>query len=180
MKKIILLLCSLLFSSIIMAQDTLEQSKKYYNSGQIAEAEVGFKEILKSNPNEPSALEYLGDIAFSRKQYSKAADYFKPLLQINKNNAHYHFKYAGAIGMQAKNNKFKAMFLVDDIKFHFTKAAELDPNYKDARVALVQLYMELPSAFGGSKDKANLYANQLAMLDEKMGKEAKALIESYK
>lgn len=177
MKKILFAcLLSLVFTSNLFSQKKEEQAVKLYEQKELKASQKLFLEILDQDPNNERAQEYLGSIAFDFKEYQKSAAYVKPLMEKYPKVARFHFKYAGAIGLYAKNNKMKAMFLLDDIKEHFHKAAELDKTFIDARMALVQLYLELPGMFGGSKDKALFYAKEVQALDGKAGAEAMRLI----
>ncbi len=143
-----------------------------FESEKISEAQLVFEKILKESPSNVKAIEYLGDIYFKQGKWSEAASQFKQLIKTDNYNAVYHYKYAGAIGLHAKNNKLKALFLIDDIKFHFKKAASLDAKFIDARLALVQLYSELPLALGGSRVVAEKYAEQIKPLSAQAYKEA--------
>lgn len=163
MRSYFLLFTSLFFFSTTSAQ-SLEQSVKLFETGKIDEAQLAFEKITQSNTQSKIAIEYLGDVYFKQKKWAEAAEKFKYLVTLQPNNPVYHYKYAGAIGLQAKNNKLKALFLIDDIKFHFKKAATLDVKYVEARLALVQLYTELPLVLGGSKAVAEKYAEQIKPL----------------
>ncbi len=163
---------------ITTTPESLEKGIDLFNKKQFEAAQEVFEAYLGEHPKNAIALEYLGDIAFQNKKWSTAANYFKPLLAIEKNNPRYHFKYAGAIGMKAKHNKLSALFLIDDIKEHFVKAAALDVTYEAPRMALVQFLTELPSALGGSAKEATKYAKQLMVLNANEGQKALAYIEA--
>ncbi|WP_010521629.1 tetratricopeptide repeat protein [Aquimarina agarivorans] len=165
---------------IAFTPESLEKGIELFNKHQYNEAQEVFEAYLSEHPKNTTAMEYLGDIAFQNKKWSLAASYFKPLLTDDVTNARYHFKYAGAIGMKAKNNKLSAVFLIDDIKKHFIKAATLDTSYEEPRIALVQLFMELPSTFGGSVTKATKYAKELLVLNAIEGEKAMAYIRKNK
>ena len=172
---------STLFFLFIVTLSVFSQGKereaiRLYEHKDLQASKVLFQEILDENPNHPNALEYLGNIAFDMREYEKASNYIKSLVDRFPNVARYHFKYAGAIGLYARDNKMKALFLIDDIKKHFHKAVELDEKFVDAHLGLVHLYLELPLVFGGSKTKALHYAKLVEMLDVTAGKEAMRLI----
>ena len=176
MKKWSFLLLLLFMANSVLSQTKEEKAIQLYEQKSLKESRVIFEEILNENTENERAREYLGSIAFDFQEYKKSADYVKPLMEKYPDIARFHFKYAGAIGLYAKNNKVKAMFLLDDIKKHFHKAAELDATFVDVRLALVHLYMELPGILGGSKDKALFYAKEVQALDLKAGVEAMRLI----
>ncbi len=166
-----------LFSIQMQAQDFLQLGINQFNANDLVAATSSLKKVLRVTPKNATALEYLGDIKFKQKEWGEAADYFKKALCTDKSNAVYHFKYGGALGMKAKQNKLKAIFILDDIKEHLQIAADLDATYIDPRMVMVELYMELPKSFGGGVDKAKSYADEIAAIDSQKGKDAYQLLE---
>lgn len=167
MEKQWLLLFFLGISQLIIGQ-SLQTGIQLFEAEKYNEAQKVFLQVLEETPENVTALEYMGDVLFKQEKWGAAAAYFKQLVKKEKSNATYHYKYAGAIGIQAKHNKLKALFLIDDIKYHFKKAASLNLNYVDARVALVQLYTQLPKALGGNLQTAKKYAEEVKPLDPKI------------
>jgi tetratricopeptide (TPR) repeat protein len=170
----------LLFSFQLMANSDFEKAEKLYQQNKFVEARTLFESYLNANPNDTKTLEYLGDIAGNYKQWDKAIGYYKKIKTQYPNNAIYQYKYGGVLGMKAKEvNKFKALSLIGDVEDSFLRAAKLDPNYIDARWALVILYIELPGIIGGSETKAQKYANELMALSKVDGYLAKGHIDEY-
>lgn len=153
--------------------NTLFEQKKYQN------AEDALVEFVNANPNNFEALELLGDAYGHQKKWDEAIDAYEILVKVDENNANYHYKYGGVLGMKALENKLKAVGILGDLKYSFERAAELDKNHIDARWALVELYMELPGIVGGSKSKAMKYAQELENLSKVDGYLAKGYIYEY-
>lgn len=105
--------------------------------------------------------ELRADLMGVNREYKKAAASYKDLLKRYPTDADLHFKCGGALGLYAQANKAKALFLLDDIKFHLKEAVRLDPKHINAHWALVQLYVELPGIVGGSMSTAKDYAQLL-------------------
>ena len=161
----------------MFAQTSFEKGVEQFKEGNYDAAETSFKKYLNSHKKDKKTQEYLGDIAFKKKDWNTAIDYYKPLLKSDQNNAVYHFKYGSALGKKAKEiSRLRAVFLLDDIKESFKRAAELDPNYEEVRMALVKLYVRLPSALGGDLDTAKFYADQLSKINSSKGEEAHQII----
>ncbi len=135
---------------------------------------------LKEHPNHIKAQELLGTAYASQENWEASKEVYKKLVTAYPSQANYHFKYGGSLGLYAKNvSKFKAVLLLDEIKFHLKQATVIDPNHIDARWALVQLYMELPGIVGGSKSTATQYAKELDSISKVDGKLAFGFIEEY-
>lgn len=139
-----------------------------------------FESYLERYPNHQKALEYLGDIAGYVKDWDTGIAYYKKLVHLDHNNANFHYKYGGALGMKALEiNKFSALALLGDIKEAFLTSATLDPKHIEVRWALVELYIQLPGIVGGSESRALQYASELAVLSPVDGYLAKGYIAEY-
>ncbi len=178
MNRVVFLL--LFIPSMLWSQANFEKAEQLLESGKREQARVLFESILKENPSQLKAIEYLGDIAGQNKSWDKALFYYKKLKQLQPDKANYYYKYGGALGMKAKEvNKFKALGMIDEIKSSFEKAIILDPKHKESRWALVMLYLELPGIIGGSEAKAVVYSNELMRLSPLEGYLSKGYIEEY-
>lgn len=176
MKKTLffLLLPVMMYSQTSMdAVDNLFKQKMY------KKAEDFLKRYLVDYPNNKEALELLGDAYGYQKKWDEALDAYEILLEADANNANYHYKYGGVLGMKALENKLMAIGFIGDIKYAFEKAVELDQNHIDARWALVEFYLELPGIVGGSVKKSMKYAKELENLSKVDGYLAKGYIYQY-
>jgi tetratricopeptide (TPR) repeat protein len=160
--------------SIVIEVNQLFQQKQFVKAEQIA------NEYAKQNPNDLKAIELLGDAYGHQKKWDQAIEQYRKLVKAKNDNANYHYKYGGALGMKALEvNKFKALGIIGDVKDAFLTAAELDPKHIDARWALVELYMQLPGIIGGSKNKSLKYADELEQLSKVDGYLAKGYVYEY-
>jgi tetratricopeptide (TPR) repeat protein len=170
----------LFFPILLWSQTSFERAEQFLESGKTDQARLLFESVVKENPSHLKAIEYLGDIAGQNKSWDKALFYYKKLKLLQPAEADYYYKYGGALGMKAKEvNKFRALGMIDEIKSSFEKAIVLDPKHKEARWALVMLYLELPGIIGGSESKAVVYSNELMRLSPLEGYLSKGYIEEY-
>ncbi len=165
---------------ILLSQTNFDKGLQLMESGKIEQARIVFESVLKENPSDVKTLELLGDIAGQNKSWDKAILYYKKIKQLQPNNADYHYKYGGALGMKAKTvNKFKALGMIDEIKSSFEKAVSLDQKHAASRWGLVMFYLELPGIVGGSETKAIAYSNELMRLSPLEGYLSKGYIEEF-
>lgn len=176
MQKVLLFFLLPIFCS---SQANLDGIQSLFDQKQFKKAETQIAGFLNSHPNHMKAIELLGDAFGHQKKWDEAIVEYKKLVDTKPNTANYHYKYGGVLGMKALQNKFKAIGLIGSIKSAFTKAAELDENHIDTRWALVELYMQLPGIFGGSKTKSLKYAEQLENLSMVDGYLAKGYVYEY-
>ena len=175
--KLILLL---LFPFYLVAQTSLDRADHLFENKNYNQAQLLYKQILVSSPNNLEAIEKLGDIAGFSKSWDTALAYYKKLKVLKPREANYHFKYGGALGMKALEvNKFKALGMIDDIRTSFENAITLNPKHLEARWALIELNLKLPAIVGGSQAKALQYANELATISPVDGYLARGHIDEY-
>ena len=159
---------------------TLKDARELLDAKKFAKAEQLLSSYVKTHKNDKEGLELLGDAYGHQKKWDEAAQHYKALTKLESNNANFHYKYGGALGMKALSvSKIKALGIIGDVKSAFLKAAELDPKHIDTRWALVELYMQLPGIIGGSKSKSFKYANELQALSKVDGYLAKGYIYEY-
>lgn len=163
-----------------MSQSNLEKAQRLFDDGKTDQAEAIFKSIIKTDPTNLKAIEYLGDIAGINKSWDEAISNYGKLKQLKPTEADYYYKYGGALGMKALEvNKFKALGMIDEVKGSFEKAIQLDPKHIDARWALIELYLKLPGIVGGSESKAIRYSGELMRLSPVDGNLSRGHIEEY-
>ncbi|WP_458627565.1 tetratricopeptide repeat protein [Winogradskyella sp. PC D3.3] len=169
-----------LWSSLCFSQTSKEKAEVFIANKEFVKAQDEMRLFLKSNPEDKLAIELLGDAFAYQEKWDQAIKQYKTLVEREPNNANYHYKYGGALGMKALNiSKIKALGIIGDVKEAFLKAAELDPNHIDARWALVELYISLPGIIGGSTAKALVYAGELENLSKVDGYLAKGYVYEY-
>jgi len=151
-----------LFPFLSFGQLTFSEADSLFQNKEYLKAENALVSILESTPNEKKSLKLLGDTYAAQEKWDEAVLVFKKLIEIAPKSAEYHYKYGGAMGMQAvRNNAFAAFFMIDDVRDEFLTTIELDKNHIDAHWALVVFYTELPGIIGGSYKKAFYYSNEL-------------------
>ena len=176
----ILVLACLLSSASLLGQLKFEDGVRLYEAEQYEAARPYFKSYLASHPGHLQSIEYLGDIAGYGADWDTAIDYFEQLVEADDQNANYHFKLGGSLGMKALEiSKFRALSYVGDIKKHFEAAARLDPQHIETRWALVEYYIQLPGIIGGSQRKARKYADELLDISPVDGHLAHGYIAEY-
>ena len=175
-----LFLFLLLIPMFAISQTDFDKAEKLYLSKNFEQSKVLFQNYLKDNPSSLKTLEYLGDIEGQNKSWDNAIYYYKKLKQLKPSEANYYYKYGGVLGMKAKeSNKFKALGLISEVKSSFEKAISLNPKHIEARLALVELYLQLPGIVGGSEKKSLLYANEISQISAVDGYLSKGHIAEY-
>nr|WP_321237441.1 hypothetical protein [uncultured Psychroserpens sp.] len=177
MRYLIFFLC---FPLLTFGQYDLDEAEQLIHDKKFVKAQALLSEYVKTHERDTRGIELLGDAYGHQKLWDDAIVYYKRLTKLEPNNANFHYKHGGALGMKALSvSKLKALGIIGDVKDAFLKAAELDPKHIDTRWALVELYMQLPGIIGGSKSKSFKYANELEALSKVDGYLAKGYIYEY-
>jgi tetratricopeptide (TPR) repeat protein len=175
-----ILIVYLLFPFIVLCQSSFDQAEKLFEEGKLEQSQTIFQVLLKKNPSNLKANEYLGDIAGRNKSWDEAIMYYGKLKLLKPSEANFFYKYGGALGMKALTvNKFRALGMIDEIKGSFEKAIELDSGHVDSRWALIDFYIKLPGIVGGSETKAIRYSNELSKLSAVDGYLSRGHIEEH-
>lgn len=170
----------LFFPLLVLSQSNFDKGQSLFEVGKMDQAEIIFETILKTEPSNLKAIEYLGDIAGYKKSWDNALIFYKKLKTLKPSEANFHYKYGGALAMKALSvNKFRALGMIDEIKGSFEKAIELNPRHIGSRWALIELYIQLPGFVGGSEKKAFQYSNELLKLSPIDGFLSKGHIDEY-
>ncbi|NND87756.1 MAG: tetratricopeptide repeat protein [Flavobacteriaceae bacterium] len=102
--------------SSVFSQNQLEQAIDLYKEGRYAKALPIFQKQLSKQKEDALILEYIGDIMGYTKRYDEAIQIFEELVTRYPNNANYHFKLGGTLGIKALGlSKIRAVTYISDI-----------------------------------------------------------------
>lgn len=166
----LILLLALDVYSPALAQVTVEQGRVLYEAKKYADAEKVLIAIASNNTSYAAAQFYLGRIAFDRKNYETAVEFFERATKVNPTNAEYFFYYGVASAEMAKAASiFSKPSWASQSRKAWETASALDSRYIEPRLSLIDYYSMVPGVMGGSMDKAKEMANEVMKLNEAEG-----------
>src|SRR5438105_460930 len=128
---------------------------------------------------QPSLLEQ-GRSALQRNDAETAVNLLEKAIEQTPNNPEAHYLLGDGYGDLAQRASiFRKPGLARKAQAEFERAVEIDPNYLDARFALVEYDMLAPPFIGGGEDKAFVQANEIKKRDPIDGHRAFALIYGH-
>ena len=134
-----------------MSYDLMFQNAlKLHQSGNFAEAEQLYRQILEAVPEQPDVLNLLGMIAQEKNAHNQAVELFYRASKQRPDNPFYHFNQGFSL-LQTKK--------LSEAEFEFSKALELQPDMKEA-VYFSGLTAEQK---GETQKAADLYERALAL-----------------
>lgn len=176
-----LLICSLFISSLTQGQSNIQKGISLYQSKKWDEATQSFKMVEKTSSDYGTAQYYLGRIAYNKKEYDDAVDYFKAATEKTPTNGEY-FNWLGDAysGVGSEASFFTQMSVGPKALKAWEKAARLNPKIINARVSLVDSYIVAPEFMGGGESKAKAVAKEvLPLLEESIKTTPENFLHQY-
>jgi tetratricopeptide (TPR) repeat protein len=148
----------------------VDKGKSLYEAKKYAEAEKLLKAVPEKVNGYAAAQYYLGRIAFDKRDYEAAAEYFNEATDVDPKQADYYNGLGDAYAAIATNaNVFRQAGLAVKVKNAWEKAVELDPTKVEARASLISFYSAAPGFMGGSMTKAKAQAMEIIKLNPAEG-----------
>ena len=149
----------------------VQEALNYYNEKNYEKAKAMLEKIIDRNEKNAEAHFYLAYTLFMLKNLDGAIEECERAVELDNNNADYHFNLGRLYGEDASDASiFRIPFLAGKIKDEAETALRLNPNHVGGRILLANFYFQAPGIFGGSYDKAIEHAAIAAKLDEWQGK----------
>ncbi len=130
---------------------------------------------VQQDPNDAQAAYLLSQIKQAYGDLDAALKLAQKAVALDGKNGRYHFQLAQIYGeMAQKAGIFKQLGLAHKFRDEAEIAAQLDPNYVDARVGLMEFYLQAPGIAGGDKKKARAIADDISRINPVEGYLAQA------
>lgn len=176
---------SFLFSILIAAHrlraGEQEAGARLYDLQRYPEARAYLEGALRENPADPRAAAWLGRVLFEERDLDGAVSWLERAAALDPSSSSTSYWLGRAYGEQAiRGSLLVRARLAPKIRRAFARAAELDPSNLDARYALLEFYLRAPGFMGGSLEKAEEQATEIARRDSLRGHHAAARIHEQR
>jgi tetratricopeptide (TPR) repeat protein len=156
---------------IIVKDQNIQKTIEPYEKGDYSKVKSLLEEIIVKNNKNADAHHALAIVNCSMNNLDDAITEEKKALELNSNNAEYHYILARLYIFEISNaNIFRKISLSSSSEEELLAALKIDPNHNGAMIALGNFYYQAPSIAGGDIDKAIEQANNLIKIDEKEGR----------
>ena len=116
---------------IQIVQRAVDLGVMHHTAGDLDQAEIIYKRILKDHPNQPIALNLLGVIAHQRGQYELAVELIAKALVVKPEYAEAHNNLGNALHKRGE---------LDEAISSFQKALAIKPEFVEACISLSDVY----------------------------------------
>ena len=113
--------------------NAIKSAMENYQAGNLHQAIIICKKIVKIHPNNINAVNLLGIISYEQKDYESAIRYLKKLINLNSSNAEAY--YILGHSLQEKGE-------ADEAITYYQKSLQLNPNFLDAYYNLGTLFQD--------------------------------------
>lgn len=124
-----------------------------FDAERLDQAKVTLTPLAKAG--DPDAMLYLGPIAIEQSNGDSAVSWIEQAVKKNDRSSLYYQWLGAAYSLKGTSaSPLARMGLVASLKHAMERAVELDPANVEARINLVQFYLQAPAMMGGGVDKA--------------------------
>lgn len=176
MKKAVVFLLILWFVMPCYAQDQLQNvAREYYRNGEFEKAVAAYKQLAQYNEKDPVILLAYFESLLAFKDYKTADKVIKQLIKLDDNNNRYNFELAKLYKIQGEDKKANKIFksIIDDVKPNDEEIRNTAVLFQNANM-LEQAVAVYERGKSFAKENPYLYAEELAILFDKMGDTEKA------
>ena len=154
---------------------TVERAHRLFYIGEIDSVKKYGDFLIEKYPERSEGYRLICMYWISDNDWNKAIKWGKKAVKKDENSGMAHHWLGRAYGLKARNSsKFRAAFIVGNIREHFKRAAELMPEYIKTHEDLFSFYSGSPKIAGGSVEKAKEELEHIEKLDPYRGADMKA------
>jgi len=155
--------------------ETVELANRFFYIGEVDSVKKYGELLIEKYPERSEGYRLICMYWISDNDWNKAIKWGKKAVKKNENSGMAHHWLGRAYGLKARNSsKFRAAFIVGDIRKHFKRAAAIMPEYVKTHEDLFSFYSGSPKIAGGSVEKAKEELEHIEKLDPYRGADMKA------
>ena len=160
MLLIVLLLTATLTASVA------DSAKDMLAAGRIDEAIAELNGRLSSAPADPESSNLLCRAYFALEEWDRAESFCRKAASLDPANSRFHLWLGRVYGEKADRANFLgAAGLAGKVHQEFERAVQLNPKDLEARLDLVEFYINAPGIVGGGEQKAREQAQFIHTMD---------------
>jgi tetratricopeptide (TPR) repeat protein len=172
-----ILLATVLALGGVAAQATSLDAVRAKLEQRAPDAVAAAEALARSEPRNAQAFLLLAQAQMMARDFPAALKSAERAARLDRNHAGIQYALGSAYGANIDNvGMLSKLSYAGRIRDAFARAVELDPDHHEARMALVQYYVQAPGIAGGSAAKAEEQAAILAQRHPAHGHWARALL----
>jgi len=169
--RFILVVLCFASSASAAVQSSAGQGTELFNAGKYGQAKEVFEKILSLDSQDAQATYFMGRIYIKFADYDAAKNYLEKAVKIDEGNIDFHLWLATVYRQKTRTASFfSAGKWAGKWKAELERAVEIDSANIEARIRLINYYLNAPAIGGGDKDKGKRLAEETIGIDEIQGR----------
>ena len=157
-----------------------DEGIRLFDERRLSESCAALQAAVRDDPGDGRAAYYLGRALMAEDDLEAARPWFERAVALDPGSSEKHQWLGRCLGFMAARGSFlKQTSLAPKVRRAFEKAVELDPDNVEARLDLLEYYVQAPGIMGGSHEKARREAREIARRDRMRGYRAEGRIEDH-
>lgn len=153
---------------------------RLYDERRLAESRSALEIAAREDPADARAAHFLGRVLMAQDELAAAVPWLERAVSLDPGSSEKHRWLARCLGFQAARANFlKQASMAPRIRREFERAVALDPDNVEARLDLLEFYVQAPAIMGGGHDKARAQAAEIARRDRMRGYRAEGRIADH-
>ncbi len=170
--SVVCIMIAALFCSAV-AQPDLNEGIRLFETEKISEAKKILKSVVKANNKNAEAHYYLGRVYFAVEEYGDAEKSFKKAVEHDDKSYDYKMWLLETYEVKIENaGMLSQLRLAGKWRDICEKILEMNPQNTRERHKLIDYYLNAPGIMGGSRDKAQLHAEEIRSINKLEGHRA--------
>lgn len=171
------LVLTILLAASLPAHATTSAEARAWLEAKDSRAAAAIEGLAKARPRDAEVQVLLVRLRLQQGRAEDALDLAKEIVDFAPGDASAHNWLGNAYGSRiGQVGMMSQAMMAPKLRDAFLRAIELDPNQHEARVSLVEFYVQAPAMAGGSVDAARAQAAELARRDPPRGHYARGRI----
>ncbi len=160
---------------------SLDAGARAFEAQRYPEALEKLSSAVQEEPSNAKAAELYGRALYEENELPRAVEWLERASRLDSSSSSASYWLGRAYGEQAiHGNLLVRARLAGRIRRAFERALEIDPDNSDARIGLLEFYLQAPSFMGGSFEKARSLTDDLRRRDPFRAHLAKARLEEHR
>jgi tetratricopeptide (TPR) repeat protein len=171
---------SALAATAFAASGRTEEGVRLFDERRLSESCAALQAAARDDPGDDRAAYYLGRALMAEDDLEAARPWFERAVELDPGSSEKQQWLGRCLGFIAARGSFlKQTSLAPKIRRAFERAVELDPDNVEARLDLLEYYIQAPAIMGGSHEKARREAAEIARRDTMRGYRAEGRIADH-
>jgi tetratricopeptide (TPR) repeat protein len=169
-----------LAAAVFAASSRTDEGVRLFDARRLSESRATLEAAARDDPRDARAAYYLGRALVAQDELDKAVESLERAASLDPTSSEIYQWLGRALGfLAARVNVFRQASLAPRVRRAFERAVELGPDNVEARLDLLEYYVQAPGIMGGSLEKARVQAAEIARRDRMRGYRAAGRIADH-